>query len=369
VCRGSQSACRGIWRDKSFEQILLILLLPCAANAATSSQNNDPFDIFRLHGERLAEAGWATGIDQESDQHEQSADFDASATFKAHAHHNTKQHLESFLKGRYQRSRARQVEPDGWRAQPNISNPGTDLANFPDSAFTLPQGRAYIELAPFSYYGGSSIQPQEFATEYLIRYGATDDIELRLFGSGYNWVGGQVSTWSFAPLGFDVKIQSWLERPEYFLPAMGVEIYLQTEWLGNTATNGGTQPGISFNFDQSLPWEIDFEYNLGAARVQDFQSGENEWEFGFQWAFQRDFFDKDFSLFIHGYHDTTRRRRVSSSTSPSQFDGITNFSEDAVGGGFIWTANDRLSIYGQTSAGLNQFSPSLISYTGFAVAF
>jgi hypothetical protein len=347
----------------------LILLLPCAANAATSSQNNDPFDIFRLHGERLAEAGWATGIDQESDQHEQSADFDASATFKAHAHHNTKQHLESFLKGRYQRSRARQVEPDGWRAQPNISNPGTDLANFPDSAFTLPQGRAYIELAPFSYYGGSSIQPQEFATEYLIRYGATDDIELRLFGSGYNWVGGQVSTWSFAPLGFDVKIQSWLERPEYFLPAMGVEIYLQTEWLGNTATNGGTQPGISFNFDQSLPWEIDFEYNLGAARVQDFQSGENEWEFGFQWAFQRDFFDKDFSLFIHGYHDTTRRRRVSSSTSPSQFDGITNFSEDAVGGGFIWTANDRLSIYGQTSAGLNQFSPSLISYTGFAVAF
>jgi hypothetical protein len=347
----------------------LILLLPCAANAATSSQNNDPFDIFRLHGERLAEAGWATGIDQESDRHEQSADFDASATFKAHAHHNTKQHLESFLKGRYQRSRARQVEPDGWRAQPNISNPGTDLANFPDSAFTLPQGRAYIELAPFSYYGGSSIQPQEFATEYLIRYGATDDIELRLFGSGYNWVGGQVSTWSFAPLGFDVKIQSWLERPEYFLPAMGVEIYLQTEWLGNTATNGGTQPGISFNFDQSLPWEIDFEYNLGAARVQDFQSGENEWEFGFQWAFQRDFFDKDFSLFIHGYHDTTRRRRVSSSTSPSQFDGITNFSEDAVGGGFIWTANDRLSIYGQTSAGLNQFSPSLISYTGFAVAF
>lgn len=348
---------------------LLLMLVPLSTSAGTSSQNNDPFDIFRVHGERMAEDSWTTGVDQEPDPHEHSADFDASATFKAHAFNNTRQHLDLFLKGRYQRSRARQLEPDAWRALPNISNPGTDLANFPDSAFTLPQGRAYIELAPFSYYGGSSIQPQEFATEYLIRYGATDDIELRLFGSGYNWVGGQVSAWSFAPLGFDVKIQSSLERPEYFLPAMGVEIYVQTEWLGNTATNGGTQPGVSFNFDQSLPWEIDFEYNLGTARVQDFQSGENEWEFGFQWAFQRDFFDKDFALFIHGYHDTTRRRRINSSTSPSQFDAITDLSEDAVGGGFIWTANDRLSIYGQTSAGLSEYSPAVISYAGFAVAF
>ena len=347
----------------------ILALLPTLGMAATSAENNDPFDVFREHGRRQAEASWATGVDQKPDQHDQSADFDLSATFKAHAHQNTKQDLDSFLKGRYQRSRARQVESEAWRAKPNISNPGTDLANFPDSAFTLPQGRAYVELAPFSYYGRSSIQPQEFATEYLIRYGATDDIELRLFGSGYNWVGGQTSAWSFAPLGFDVKIQSWLERPEYYIPAMGVEVYVQTEWLGNTATNGGTQPGVSFNFDQSLPWDIDFEYNLGAARVQDFQSGENEWEFGFSWAFQRDFFNKDLALFIHGYHDTTRRRRNAFIADPSPFDGITDYAEDAVGGGFIWTANDRLAIFGQTSAGINEFAPGLLSYAGFAVAF
>ena len=356
-----------LWQGWLFSSVLLVLL-PHSTNAGTSSENNDPFDIFRVHGKRLAEAVWATGVDQVPDTHKQSADFDGSATFKAHVYQDTKQHLDSFLKGRYQRSRARELEPDAWRALPNISNPGTDLANFPDSAFTLPQGRAYIELAPFSYYGSSKIGPQEFATEYLIRYGATDDIELRLYGSGYNWVDGQVSAWSFAPLGFDVKIQSWLERPEYFLPAMGVEIYVQTEWLGNTATNGGTQPGISFNFDQSLPWEIDFEYNLGAARAQDFRSGENRWEFGYQWALQHDFFDKDFALFIHGYHDSNRRRHKTLKLNSLSFTGIADYSEDAVGGGLIWTVNDRLSICGQTSGGLNQFSPSLLSYAGLAVA-
>lgn len=356
--------------------ILAILPLVTKATPAAIPENQktaadrDEFDLFRQHGRQQAENGWEGGAEDEADDHSQPAVFDESAQFRTHASHDSSQYLEAFLKGRYQRSRGREIEDtETWRATPNISNPGTDLANFPDSAFTLPQGRAYIEFSPFNYYSSSKIQPQEFSTEFLIRYGATDDIELRLFGSGYNWVGGQTSAWSFAPLGFDVKIQSWLEKPEYLLPAMGIEVYVQTEWLGNTATNGGTQPGVSFNFDQSLPWEIDFEYNLGAARVQDFENGENEWTFGFQWALQRDFLDKDFALFIHGYHDTTRRRRSSSSTPASPFSGISGYSEDAIGGGFIWTANNRLSIYGQTSAGLNEFSPALISYAGFAVAF
>jgi hypothetical protein len=45
------------------------------------------------------------------------------------------------------------------------------------------------------------------------------------------------------------------------------------------------------------------------------------------------------------------------------------FTQNAVGAGFIWTVNRRLAVYGQTSGGTTQFTPSLISMLGFAVSF
>jgi hypothetical protein len=57
-----------------------------------------------------------------------------------------------FFKGRYNRSRARLPENiDRWREHPDIANPGPDLANWPNSAFTLPQGRAYVLRPARSY--------------------------------------------------------------------------------------------------------------------------------------------------------------------------------------------------------------------------
>jgi len=43
--------------------------------------------------------------------------------------------------------------------------------------------------------------------------------------------------------------------------------------------------------------------------------------------------------------------------------------QNAVGAGFLRTASQRLSIYGQASGGTTKYTPSIISMFGFAVAF
>ena len=272
-----------------------------------------------------------------------------------------------FFEGRYNRSGARRAEDEEiWRSEPDINNPGADLANFPNSAFTLPQGRAYVEISPFTLYGSATGIPVQYNAEYLLRYGLTDIIELRVFSNGFGWSGGSQPGGWFSPLAFDTKIQLWMEKQDYFIPAAAFEAYYQTEWLGNKVFNSGTQPGFTFNFDQSLPWDIDLEYNLGASRFQDV-AGNNVWEFGFQWAVQRNFFSEDFALFVHGFYNSTSLPRLPNFDLP--FNVSQEPIQNAVGGGFYWTANKRVAFYGQVSGGTTRYTPSIISNVGFAVAF
>lgn len=282
-----------------------------------------------------------------------------------------------FFIGRYDRSRARLPENvDAWRASPNIGNPGPDLANWPNSAFTLPEGRAYIEFEPLSYsaqFTTGATQPAQYAMDFLLRYGLTDDIELRVFGNGPTWTLGNVQATNFAPLAFDTKIHVFDEREDLFLPAMGIEAYIQTEWLGSTNTNSGTQPSINLNFDQSLPWEIDFEYNLGAVRTLESTNGfnSNVWELSFQWSLQRDFFEKQVAFFIHGYFNAPSLPRVPNPGKQGKYTLSEANSDDqnVVGAGFIWTVNSRLAVWGQNSFGTNSASPSMLSNVGLALAF
>jgi hypothetical protein len=276
--------------------------------------------------------------------------------------------MEDFFNGRYNRSRARLPQNiDKWRSQIDVSNPGSDLANFPNSAFTLPQGRGYIELSPLTYYGTGTNNPAQFNTEYLLRFGATDNIELRLFGNGISWSGGSSQVWGFSPIAFDTKIHLWGENQNYFLPAAGFEAYIQTPWLSsNPAFNQGTEPSFTFNFDQSLPFDIDFEYNFGTTRTL-VATGGNVWQFSFQWALQRDFFSKDFAIFIHGFYNAMSLPRLPQVLS--SYDNVNKPIQNAVGAGFVWTINHRFQLYGQTSGGTTQFSNSIISMMGFVAAF
>ena len=336
--------------------------------------NKKSYAIFREYGRRLGQ-----DMLKEAGYHERLNMREAGGFYASLVDYTqvlSKDDQTAFFKGRYDRSRARLPENiERWRSEPDIGNPGADLANWPNSAFTLPQGRVYIEFEPLSFSSAVAVgtpQPVQYSMDYLLRYGLTDNIELRLFGNGPTYTGGSTNSWNFSPLGFDTKIHCWGEQKDIFLPAMGIEAFLQTEWLGNTTTNSGTQPGVSFNFDQSLPFEIDFEYNLGAVRTQDVTSDQknNVWGFSFQWSLQRDFWDKNLAWFIHGYYNAPSLPRVPNSQGVKSATGnVVGEQQNVVGAGLIWTINSRVSMWGQTSAGTNASTPSMLSNMGFAVAF
>jgi hypothetical protein len=328
----------------------------------------DPYASFRAYGRTEARIIWNQARRRAQPDSKDAAGFAEYQQFRSYADQRAAQARTEFFKGRYNRSRARLPENVGqWRAEPDIANPGPDLANFPNSAFTLPQGRAYVELSPFTYYGTAKSSPAQYNAEFLLRYGLTDDIELRLFGNGVSWSGGSNSTWGFSPIAFDTKLQLWTEKPDYYLPAAGFEAYIQTQWLGTAVFNGGVQPSFTFNFDQSLPFEIDLEYNLGTTRVQD-AAGTNRWELSFQWALQRDLFEKNFAVFIHGFYNAMTLPRLPNAQIVFGTDS-GKMKQNAVGAGFIWTLNRRVAVYGQTSGGTTSFTPSLLSLMGFAVSF
>ena len=308
-----------------------------------------------------------TTLDELNNPKQKAAERKTASDVHVLAHADASLIEDSFFKGRYNRSRARLPEnKETWRSKPDIANPGADLANFPNSAFTLPEGRFYVETAPLTYYGPAKGQPAQFNTEFLLRYGLTDNIEARIFGNGISWQGGKDSATGFSPIAFDTKIHLLGENEDLHLPAVGFEAYIQTTWLGGNAFNQGTTPGFFLNFDQSLPFDIDFEYNLGAAQQMD-SSNTKVWQFSYQWAFQRDLFDKDFAVFIHGFYNamTLPRLPTAGAPQPQQSTPIQN----AVGAGVIWTPNNRLSLWVQSAGGTTPSSPSVISNMGFAVAF
>jgi hypothetical protein len=345
---------------------------PSASEAPSIKVGHAHIDAayFRAYGRKMGKIAYRQGLAKDLSPPTRNPVFDRLDHFESIADHSIESAVASFHQGRYGRSAARLPENiEAWRSEPNVDNPGSDLANWPNSAFTLPQGRSYLEFSPFGYYGASKASPQQFDMQYLLRYGATDNIELRIFGNGATYTGGQSNQWNFSPVGFDTKIQIMTEHAGSLWPAMGFEAYLMTDWLGNTTTNGGTQPGFSFNFDQSLPFDIDFEYNIGAFRSMNVV-GKNEWSYNLQWAFQKAFFTPSFSLFIHGYvNGATIPKSPMNATNIIANNGAASVNDNIIGGGFIWSLSKRLSIWGQTSTGTTTGDSSLLTYAGFTVAF
>lgn len=257
-------------------------------------------------------------------------------------------------------------EPSTW---PNIRDPGPDMANFPNAAFTIPRGAAHVELAPVTLSGPSDRAGPTYSTQFLLRYGLTDRLELRLFGLGYTAVfNSRQATTGFAPLAFDLKMNLWGESPDKLIPAAGLEVYLLSEF-GSPAFRSGTQPGLALLFDHSLPLGFEFEWNVGVNGAQRplfvedgpngpvnlFQGPEvNAYEWNLQWALQRQLFDQ-LDVFTHGY--------LNSSAIPFLGDGVT------VGGGAIWSASDRLALFGSYNAGLTGDAPTTFFQLGGAWAF
>ena len=244
------------------------------------------------------------------------------------------------------------------------------MANFPNSAFTIPRGAFQVEFAPLALSGPSDDTGPTYSTQFLLRYGLTDHLELRLFGLGFTAIlRGPQRTTGFSPIAFDLKANLWDESENHLIPAVGLEAYIQTIY-GSPVFRSGTQPALSLLFDHTLPKGFNFEWNVGfngaQAQVRDNndingpintvhnQPETEALEFNLQWALQRRFFDR-LDLFTHGY--------LNSSAIPNLGDGVV------VGGGAVWMATRKVTFFGSYNAGLNKNAPTTSAILGGSWAY
>jgi hypothetical protein len=247
-----------------------------------------------------------------------------------------------------------------WRSQADVSLPGPDLANYPNSSYTLPQGGFYLENSPAGFYGSSKISASQWNWEYLLRYGVTDNIEFRIFSNGLS---AQPGATGFSPLAFDAKAHLWAGSWDWFNISLGAEAYIQTtSWLASPAFVSPLQYSFNLLVDHELPWGIAFEWNLGFVR----QSGWGNVYYlpSFQWAFQRNIADH-IALFVQGYHNADALPRIP---------GLKSFvpsrpEQEAIGFGGQWSFTKRLAFYGSYNWGLTKYTPGYNANIGFAISF
>jgi hypothetical protein len=170
----------------------------------------------------------------------------------------------------------------------------------------------------------------------------------------------------------------WEENTRYHIPAMGFEAYIQTTF-GSPAFDGGTQPSLNLLFDQSLPLDVGFEYNVGISGVQN-RFGRIAYQPTFQWSFQREVV-KDFDVFFHGFLNEAalpRLRQFRQTEFGAIFPRLHHLEQKVAAGiptilvmglGGIWTINDRLAVFGSYNLGVTASSPRTVALTGFALAF
>jgi len=263
--------------------------------------------------------------------------------------------------------------PAQGRPWPDISEPGPDFGDFPNSSFTLPKGRVYLELAPLTLLGRDSQNPSSYNFPFLFRYGLTDDVEFRLFGSGIAHVFGDQPETGWTPIAFDFKIHLWDDKREWMLPASSLEVFLQTPW-GSPEFNGGWQTSLNMNFDLPLAEKTNLEWTVGLTGVQDavnvftgerfiprlnhlvpvvHRANLDVYQLSVQWALEQDVTDQ-LQVFMHGFYN-----------------GAVMFQQGAgtaIGGGFFWKFSPRVMGFASLNAGLSKNIPPIFTQFGFAIA-
>ncbi len=222
------------------------------------------------------------------------------------------------------------------------------MANFPNSAYTLPKQRAYVEIA--STYNSKQSNPEQYTLGYLLRYGLTDELELRLISNGLTIANAEdKKIVGISPQIFDIKYHLLSTPSDSLLPAIGIEAQVQTTW-SSPAFKGGTQGALSLNFDHALPYNLALEYNIGFIGQQ-LDSGISQYQLALEWALQKNL-TEDLAIFVNGFTNTGA--------------GLTASS---MGGGGQWTINQSFAVYVNCSAGLTSTTPALFGLLGFAMAF
>lgn len=240
----------------------------------------------------------------------------------------------------------------------DISLPGPDTANFPNSPYTLPKGRSYIETLPCTYSFAGPDTPSAWSWPFLIRTGLTDRCELRILSQGPTVVGSTSDTPAydgFAPLVFDMKLHLWGDRDWLYWPVVGVEFFL-VSGIASRPFQIGTEPGMQLLFDHQLPndwlveWNVGY-YGTGGDYIPDDLSSPY---LGANWAVQKQIGEK-FAVFYQGFFN-----------SPS----FPYFPSDLVSGfGGQWNVSQRLATFASYNWSLDGIGGPSGGYTGFAYAY
>ena len=259
--------------------------------------------------------------------------------------------------------------------EPDISKPGADFGDYPNSAFTLPKGRVYLEITPISYQGKDRHNSGSNSYNYLFRYGVTDDVEFRLTGSGLTTVFDPGATVvGFAPLIIDTKIHLWDDQMDKLIPAASFEAFIQTN-LASPTFQSGFQPSINMNLDFPFTKDTNVEMTFGYTGVQDAvyviggerfiprlghniptlsKANLNVNLFSFQWALEQQVTEK-FQVFLQGYYNGDVFRQSAQGR--------------VVGLGYFYQFNKRATFFNSYNAGLDPSTPNFSSQVGFAFAF
>lgn len=245
----------------------------------------------------------------------------------------------------------------------SIRNPGPDLSNFPNASRTLPGGGIYLETTPATFTGPDSMSPKQYNWEFLLRYGLTDRVELRLYSQGLSVQGSPQPATGFAPLTFDTKIYLAEDAGAYFNYSLGIEAYVQSTW-GSAAFDSGAQYSFALNLDHDLPWDLALNWNVGVLMFDSPDTGTQLVLPSFQWALQREVAE-DVAIFLQGYGNSSAVPRITPSGRKPQ-DLMT---QQMLGAGVQWTVNDQIAVYGSYSWGLGRNTPDYFGNLGFSLAY
>ena len=252
--------------------------------------------------------------------------------------------------------------PEGDRGSPppcDITAPGPDTANFPNSPFTLPKGRSYVETIPGTFsLAGPDGTAATWSWPFMLRTGLTDACEFRIISQGPTVVGatpGEPAVQGFAPLVFDLKVHLWGEKEQLYVPIVGLEAFVLTG-LASRPFQVGNEEGVVLLVDHNLPgdWLLEWNvglYGIGGDGIPEILSVPN---LGVQWALQKQLTD-DVAVFYQGFYNAA---------------GIPYFPSDLVSGmGAQWNPTRRLAVYTSYNWSLDGTGSPSGGYTGFAYAY
>ncbi len=252
-----------------------------------------------------------------------------------------------------------QIDERDW---PNIQNPGMDLGDFPNSSYTIPAGTFQVEIAPLSILGEDRFDRPQYFTQFLLRYGVTDDVEFRVLGDGLTVLYTDPQVTGFSPISLDAKVHLWDAHRESLIPASSLEVVLTTNW-GTSALSSGFQPSINLNFDLPVTDSLNLEWTVGYGEVvgtvlarsrrgELVQVEGNDNQALFQWAVEQNVTDR-LQVFVTG-------QVVEPVT------GVTAGTSVAFGGS--WAASDRLMYFALLGWGLTPNAPKIAAQAGLGIA-